>query len=208
MPRPRIDFSLGNSGSGILRPNSSIESRWISARIRTFDPHPQVAGSVAKCSTSFQALQTLQPNATIARNYWFPPAVAGRFGTATSRIVTVTGIAIGLAGSIGVTRLFKSQLVGVKAFLEKNGIDTSYLDLGNPAAAPGASTTATPGAAPTHNLPSAGAIASSVGGNMETVRNVAIPILWCFTIPWSIVGARWRNRTIDRQNASILGNKG
>jgi len=54
----------------------------------------------------------------------------------------------------------------------------------------------------------AGAIASSVGGNMETVRNVAIPILWCFTIPWSIVGARWRNRKIDRQNASILGNKG
>ena len=54
----------------------------------------------------------------------------------------------------------------------------------------------------------AGAIASSVGGNMETVRNVAIPILWCFTIPWSIVGARWRNRKIDRQDASILGNKG
>jgi len=54
----------------------------------------------------------------------------------------------------------------------------------------------------------AGAIASSVGGNMETVRNVAIPILWCFTIPWSIVGARWRNRKIDRLNASILGNKG
>ena len=54
----------------------------------------------------------------------------------------------------------------------------------------------------------AGAIASGVGGNMETVRNVAIPILWCFTIPWSIVGARWRNRKIDRQNASILGNNG
>jgi predicted PurR-regulated permease PerM len=57
----------------------------------------------------------------------------------------------------------KSQLVGVKAFLEKNGIDTSYLDLGNPAVAPGASTTATPGAAPTHNLPSAGTLASSGG---------------------------------------------
>ena len=27
----------------------------------------------------------------------------------------------------------KSQLVGVKAFLERNGIDTSYFDLGNPA---------------------------------------------------------------------------
>jgi hypothetical protein len=54
----------------------------------------------------------------------------------------------------------------------------------------------------------AGAIASSVGGNMETVRNVAIPILWCFTIPWSIFGARWRNRKIDRLNASIVRNNG
>jgi cation transporter-like permease len=26
----------------------------------------------------------------------------------------------------------------------------------------------------------AGAIASSVGGSMDTVRNVAIPVLWCF----------------------------
>ena len=29
----------------------------------------------------------------------------------------------------------KSQLVGVKAFLERNGIDTSYFDIGNPGAA-------------------------------------------------------------------------
>ena len=28
----------------------------------------------------------------------------------------------------------KSQLVGVKAFLDRNGIDTSYFELGNPAA--------------------------------------------------------------------------
>jgi predicted PurR-regulated permease PerM len=54
----------------------------------------------------------------------------------------------------------KSQLVGVKAFLEKNGIDTSYFDLGNPNASPDSQ--ATPGTA-THNLPSAGAIASSGG---------------------------------------------
>jgi predicted PurR-regulated permease PerM len=58
----------------------------------------------------------------------------------------------------------KSQLVSVKAFLERNGIDTGYFDLGNPAATPAASSTpATPGAATTHNLPSAGAIASSGG---------------------------------------------
>jgi predicted PurR-regulated permease PerM len=58
----------------------------------------------------------------------------------------------------------KSQIVNVKAFLEKNGIDTSYFDLGNQAATAGSSSTsATPGPAPTHNLPSAGAIASSGG---------------------------------------------
>jgi predicted PurR-regulated permease PerM len=58
----------------------------------------------------------------------------------------------------------KGQLVGVKAFLERNGIDTSYFDLGNSNATPAApSTQATPSPAPTHNLPSAGALASSGG---------------------------------------------
>lgn len=59
----------------------------------------------------------------------------------------------------------KSQLVNVKAFLEKNGIDTSYFDLGNQgetaAGSPPAS--ATPATPPTHNFPGAGAIASSGG---------------------------------------------
>ncbi|HEY3677687.1 MAG TPA: AI-2E family transporter, partial [Bradyrhizobium sp.] len=58
----------------------------------------------------------------------------------------------------------KSQLVTVKAFLERNGIDTSYFEPGNPAAT--ASATPSPAAtapSPTHNLPSAGAIASSGG---------------------------------------------
>jgi predicted PurR-regulated permease PerM len=56
----------------------------------------------------------------------------------------------------------KSQLVGVRAFLERNGIDTSYFDLANPSPPSAASSTpATP--APTHNLPGAGALASSGG---------------------------------------------
>ena len=64
----------------------------------------------------------------------------------------------------------KSQLVGVKAFLERNGIDTSYFELGNAAPAPAASATPatpgaamTPGATATHNFPGAGALASSGG---------------------------------------------
>jgi predicted PurR-regulated permease PerM len=67
----------------------------------------------------------------------------------------------------------KSQLVNVKGFLDRNGIDTSYFDLGSPgasAASPAPSSTpAAPGAAPTpgaataHSLPSAGTLASSGG---------------------------------------------
>ncbi len=61
----------------------------------------------------------------------------------------------------------KSQLVTVKAFLEQHGVDTSYLELGNPTPAagttsdtpaPSSSTPSTP-----RNLPSAGALASSGG---------------------------------------------
>ena len=58
----------------------------------------------------------------------------------------------------------KSQLVELKSFLEKNGIDTSYIELGNAAAQPADSNAATPPApSPPHNLPSASAIASSGG---------------------------------------------
>ena len=58
----------------------------------------------------------------------------------------------------------KGQLVGVKAFLERNGIDTSYFELGNSNAAPAASSTpTTPASTPTHNLPSASALASGGG---------------------------------------------
>jgi predicted PurR-regulated permease PerM len=57
----------------------------------------------------------------------------------------------------------KSQLVNVKGFLDRNGIDTSYFDFasgsGNGAASAGA-TQATP---PTHNLPSPSTLASSGG---------------------------------------------
>src|ERR1700704_50960 len=69
---------------------------------------------------------------------------------------TIAQQATALSGPI------KSQLVGVRAFLEKNGIDTSYFDLGSPAVTTG-TTPETPGAAPTHTIPSPGALASSGG---------------------------------------------
>jgi predicted PurR-regulated permease PerM len=66
---------------------------------------------------------------------------------------TIAQQATALSGTL------KAQIVSVKAFLERNGIDTSYFELG------GSNTSAepSPGATPTHNLPSAGALASSGG---------------------------------------------
>jgi predicted PurR-regulated permease PerM len=65
----------------------------------------------------------------------------------------------------------KSQLVSVKAFLDRNGVDTSYFDLGNPGASTTSSTPAAPSAPTTHSLPSAGALASSGGAIVsQTVK--------------------------------------
>jgi predicted PurR-regulated permease PerM len=79
-----------------------------------------------------------------------------------SGVVFLGGTSIAQQATV-LSNTIKSQLVGVKAFLERNGIDTSYFDLGNPGASAASSTPATPGAAATHNLPSAGTIASSGG---------------------------------------------
>jgi predicted PurR-regulated permease PerM len=69
---------------------------------------------------------------------------------------TIAQQATALSGTI------KSQLVNVKGFLERHGIDTSYFELGSPGTASTA-TPAAPGTAPAHNLPSAGTLASSGG---------------------------------------------
>jgi predicted PurR-regulated permease PerM len=57
----------------------------------------------------------------------------------------------------------KSQLVNVKAFLDRNGIDTSYLDLAKPGSGPSAPATPSTSPSPTHSLPGADALASSGG---------------------------------------------
>ncbi len=57
----------------------------------------------------------------------------------------------------------KSQLVSVKAFLESNGVDTSLFDFGTLSAPEDSPAPATPSAAATHSLPSAGTIAASGG---------------------------------------------
>jgi predicted PurR-regulated permease PerM len=82
---------------------------------------------------------------------------------------TIAQQATALSGTI------KSQVVNVRAFLEKYGIDTSYLDLGNLAAAPaGSSTSEAPAASAPHNLPSAGAIASSGGAILSQTWKIVL----------------------------------
>jgi predicted PurR-regulated permease PerM len=84
--------------------------------------------------------------------------IALLFGVVALGGATIADQAKILSGTI------KSQLVDLKSFLEKNGIDTSYFELGNAAAQPADSNAATPPApSPPHNLPSASAIASSGG---------------------------------------------
>ena len=72
---------------------------------------------------------------------------------------TIAQQATALSGTI------KSQIGNVKGFLERHGIDASYLDLGSPNAAQADSSTSseTPAGAAAHSLPSAGALASSGG---------------------------------------------
>ena len=68
---------------------------------------------------------------------------------------TIAQQANALSGTI------KSQLVTVKGFLDRNGIDTSYFDLGNaPQGQPGSPASS---ASPPRNLPNAGELASSGG---------------------------------------------
>jgi predicted PurR-regulated permease PerM len=95
-----------------------------------------------------------------------------------SGIVFLGGSTIAQQATV-LSNTIKSQLVTVKAFLEKNGIDTSYLDFGSTPAAPASdSTTATPTTtptpAPTHNLPSAGALASSGGAIVSQTLKVLL----------------------------------
>jgi predicted PurR-regulated permease PerM len=57
----------------------------------------------------------------------------------------------------------KSQLVDLKSFLDKNGIDTSYFNLSNATAQQGDTNAGAQGTPAPHNLPSASTLASSGG---------------------------------------------
>jgi predicted PurR-regulated permease PerM len=81
-----------------------------------------------------------------------------------SGVVFLGGSTIAQQATV-LSNTIKSQLVNVKAFLDRNGIDTSFFDLGNSTPSPAAPATESAGTtpAPTHNLPSPGTLASSGG---------------------------------------------
>jgi hypothetical protein len=43
------------------------------------------------------------------------------------------------------------------------------------------------------------AMAIASGGNMDTVYKVAVPVLWCITIPWAVIGVTLRNASSRRK---------
>jgi predicted PurR-regulated permease PerM len=73
-----------------------------------------------------------------------------------SGIVFLGGTTIAEQATV-LSNTIKTQLVNVKAFLERNGVDTSFFDFASLTAQPSESS------APTRNLPSAGTLASSGG---------------------------------------------
>jgi predicted PurR-regulated permease PerM len=79
-----------------------------------------------------------------------------------SGVLVLGGATIAQQATV-LSNTIKSQLTNVKSFLERNGVDTSYFDLGNLDATPESSGAAASNATPSHNLPSASTIASSGG---------------------------------------------
>jgi predicted PurR-regulated permease PerM len=90
--------------------------------------------------------------------------------------VLVLGGATIAQQATALSNTIKSQLTNVKSFLEKNGVDTSYFELGNTAdTSTDSGGTVTPGgASATHNLPSASAIASSGGAIVSQALKVLL----------------------------------
>src|SRR5258708_2652306 len=78
-----------------------------------------------------------------------------------SGVLVLGGATIAQQATV-LSNTIKSQLTNAKSFLEKNGVDTSYFELGSAGeASTDSAGTTTPGAATPRNLPSASALASS-----------------------------------------------
>jgi predicted PurR-regulated permease PerM len=94
-----------------------------------------------------------------------------------SGVLVLGGATIAKQATV-LSQTIKSQLSTVKAFLEKNGVDTSYFDIGQTETAAtdaaGAATPGTPAPATPHNLPSASTLASSGGAIVSQTLKVLL----------------------------------
>jgi predicted PurR-regulated permease PerM len=92
-----------------------------------------------------------------------------------SGVLVLGGATIAQQATV-LSNTIKSQLTYVKSFLEKNGVDTSYFELGQAEAPTDSAGTTTPGTAttPAHNLPSASALASSGGAIVSQTLKVLL----------------------------------
>jgi predicted PurR-regulated permease PerM len=92
-----------------------------------------------------------------------------------SGVVFLGGSTIAQQATV-LSNTIKSQVVNVRTFLEKYGVDTSYLDFGNLTAPPAgqAATSDAPAPAAPHNLPSAGTIASSGGAILSQTWKIVL----------------------------------
>jgi predicted PurR-regulated permease PerM len=95
-----------------------------------------------------------------------------------SGVLVLGGATIAQQATV-LSNTIKSQLTTVKSFLEKNGIDTSYFELGN--AAPAETSTDAAGTAPapatgtpSHSLPSPSTLASSGGAIVSQTLKVLL----------------------------------
>ena len=93
-----------------------------------------------------------------------------------SGVLVLGGATIARQATV-LSQTIKSQLTTVKAFLERNGVDTSYFALSQADAPTDSAGAATPGATPPaapHNLPSASALASSGGAIVSQTLKVLL----------------------------------
>ncbi|HLZ06428.1 MAG TPA: AI-2E family transporter [Bradyrhizobium sp.] len=93
---------------------------------------------------------------------------------ALSGVVVLGGTTIAKQATV-LSDTIKSQLTNLKSFLEKNGVDTSYFELGQAEAPTASASAASPGTSATaHNLPSASALASSGGAIVSQTLKVLL----------------------------------
>jgi predicted PurR-regulated permease PerM len=92
-----------------------------------------------------------------------------------SGVIFLGGATIAQQATV-LSNTIKSQVVNVKAYLEKYGVDTSYLDFGNLTAPPAGQAASSEAAAPAtaHNLPSAGSLASSGGAILSQTWKIVL----------------------------------